>query len=147
MAKLLMAFMVVLSINVILFLGQYSATQINPDGATAYYNCKGSILNKITNSNEECKEVLDDPSLLSDKLPSGAESVDVSNGNIFTDVFSTMIKWLLDLPIISTVMGVLSAPYNFLKAIGLPQVFVFAIGSLWYLGSLLIVIMFLKGSD
>lgn len=143
MANLTMALMVVLSINVILFLGQASIIEINED-ATVFYNPQDSLLCNFEagncNSSAYVLETSEADKLLPDKVTSVSDE-----GNIFTDIFGSIKQWFLDKTGLAYLIDLLKAPNNFLNAIGLPGAFSFALSAMWYGLTLFLVIAFIWG--
>ena len=140
MGNISTALVIVLAINVMLFLGQASALAMNPDGVR-FLNTDGSLLNDFDQGNYTTPNT---PDAL---LPSGEASVDAETGNIFTDIFSASKSWILDTTGLGYLVNLLGAPANFLKAIGLPGAFAWAIGALWYGMTLFLVVAFIFGRD
>lgn len=130
----------VLFIDIILFMANTAAVDIG--APTTMYNYDGSIIEKYN------KGTVDHPVLKnfnSTSLPSEIKGVDTSGGNPFTDTFSTIKNWLLDVTGVSFLLEIINAFPNFLSSIGLPEVFVFVIGFLWHAYSIFMFILFLKG--
>ena len=150
MNTLTYAFLVVMSINVMLFIGQAAMLDINPDGPQLYH-CEGNLLGafEATGCTTPGSYYLNntDPTA---SLPSGETSVSPETGNIFTDAFTGIKSWFLKSTGLSYVGNILNAPYNVLSAI-LPgpetQPFVFAIGSGWYALTFFLLVAFLFGRD
>jgi len=138
MGNLTTSLVVVLMINAFLIMGQSAITSINPQASNFLTGSKTPLYSFSQNGtlNE---------SNINDKLPSTDSSVSVTTGNIFTDTWNAVKNWFLQSTGINYVLGILSAPYNFLKAIMLPNEFVLIIGSLWYMLTLYLIINFLKG--
>lgn len=137
------ALMIVLFINLFLFLGQYAVLQINPN-APVNYDIKGSLLCNFESSN--CQDL--NYTLKADvegDLPSGTTGISPTTGNLFTDIFTSVKSWFADATGLNYVYSILKAPYNLLNAIGLPEMLVFGIGSLWYGITLFLLIAFMWG--
>lgn len=141
MGNLSTALVVVLAINVMLFMGQAGAMALNPDSSPVFYSEDGSLLSNFDEGNYTTPS---DPKTL---LPSGEASVNPETGNIFTDIFSATKNWILETTGLSYLLDLLGAPANFLKAIGLPSAFAWAIGSLWYGITLFLIVAFILGRD
>jgi len=146
MSSLTNALMVVLAINAMLFLGQASVNAISDD-APEFYNCQGSALGSFEQGNCTTDKYVLDSTDPANRLPSGASSVDPDTGNLYTDSFTTGKSWFLDTLGLNYLVSILSAPMNFLSALGLPQAFSFAIGALWYGVTLFLIVAFLLGRD
>lgn len=147
MGNLLLSLTIVMGINVMMFLGQVAVLELNP-AAPVFFNFKGSMLGEfdVNKGNTAGNYSLDDSDPAS-RIPSATASVNPSSGNIFTDMFASIKNWLLQSTGVNYLLAILSAPYNFLKSIGLPNAFTFAVGTLWYAVSLLLLVLFVTGRD
>ena len=146
MSNLTTALMIVMGINAMLFLGQMAVLDINPSGTTFYHCEDGSLAQFEADGCTGSNYVLNSTDPAS-QLPSGVSSVSPETGNIFTDTFTTIKSWFLDTSGLSYLVSILSAPMTFLSALGLPQAFNFALGSLWYGVTLFLILAFLLGRD
>lgn len=140
MGNLTTALIIVLMINAFLVLGQMAIMDINPN-ADNFLNASKTPLYSFANDG-----VLDD-SNINDQLPNADAGISPTTGNVFTDTWNAVKTWFLDTTGINYLLGLLSAPYNFLKAItgGAFPGFVLVVGSLWYIMTLYLIINFLKG--
>lgn len=139
--------LIVLGINAMLMLGQAAVLEINPSGAPVFFDCQGTIFGELEqNGCTTGTYVLNDTTPTS-LLPSGETSVSPTTGNIFTDGFTALKNWLLTSTGLGYVTSILGAPSNFLKMMGLPPVFSFVVGALWYGLTLFLIIAFLIGRD
>lgn len=146
MAELGNVLAVVLAVNVMLWLGQIAALELNPQGPQ-FYNCQGSMIGQFeANGCAGGTYVLDD-SDPAGALPSGGGEIEVDSGNVFTDTFSAAINWFTESTGLKYLYNVLAAPSNFLKAIGVPDAFAFAVGAMWYGFTLLCIVAFALGRD
>lgn len=146
MASLGTVLAIVLGINIMLWLGQVAVLDLNPAGPT-FYSCKDSLIGSFEASNcQSSTYVLNDANLTS-QLPTGGATVNVGNGNVFTDTFSAITSWFARSTGINYIYNILAAPANFLKAIGVPDEFGFAIGAFWYGFTLLVIISYFFGRD
>lgn len=141
MTNLTSAVVTVLSLNLILWLGQVAVIELNPD-ASQFFNPEGTPLQRFDAGNYTLND--DDPASV---LPVVESSISPETGNIFTDAFTGIKTWMLDVTGLNYVFSILGAPYHFLNAMSLPQAFVFGIGSLWYGISLFLLIAFMFGRD
>lgn len=133
------ALVFVLSLNVLLFLGQIAILEINP-AASDFYNEEGTLLSGFDSGNYTLDD--SDPA---GRLPSGEASVSPTTGNIFTDTFTSIKSWLIDSTGLGYVFAVLGAPYHLLQFMGLPQAFIYAVGTMWYAFTLLLIVAFIWG--
>ena len=124
----------------ILFLSQAAIIDVNPEfGQNLTVNCQSGLLGVIG----DCETLgLDqDPK---DSLPGGGNAVQ-EDTNFFTDIFSSIKNWILDITPVSYVLDILKAPMNLLKAMKAPDVVSFALGTAWYGLNLFLVIAFIWG--
>jgi len=146
MAELGNVLAIVLAVNAMLFLGQIAALEMNPSGPQ-FYNCANNILGTFEASNcTGTNYVLNDADPAS-QLPNSGSEIEVDSGNVFTDTFSAAMNWFTEATGLKYLYNVLAAPSNFLKAIGVPSAFSFAIGAMWYGFTLMTIIAFVLGRD
>lgn len=141
------ALMIVLSINVMLWLGQVAVLEINPSG-TQFSSCNGTLLASFDAYN--CtgpSQVLDEASITSDlpKASAGSGGVAAGIGAFFTDLWATLTNWIGDTLGLKYVWSILTAPTNFLKVIGVPPEIAFGLGALWYGVTFFLLIAWLRG--
>lgn len=132
----------VVALNVFMFLSGMAMETVNPN-ATICYNVEGTVLDNtaITSGNYSVvdNDILED-------LPDAQGSVTTDTGsNIFVDVFNNVLGWFKSAPGIKYIYGVVAAPWNILKCLNLPNAFILAIGVMWYLTSLLVLVAFIWG--
>jgi hypothetical protein len=137
--KLLMALLVILSIDIMLILGSISVSQINP-GANTLLNYNQSMMSKYDpNQTYSLNESY------GDYLPGDEGSV-TGTGNIFTDTFKSAKSWFTTGRTAINVVGILFfGPALYLHAINVPMPVVFSIALLWFLTTLIIVVSWIFG--
>ncbi len=135
---------IIVCINVVLWLGQVAVLKNNPE-AVNFISCSGSILE--SGSAGGCDSYTIDDSNPTERLPSGASAVQPETGLTYTDIPTSIKNFFLNTLGLGYVVQILSAPYNFLKALSLPQEFVFTVGSLWYIISIFILAAWILGRD
>lgn len=145
MGNLTIALVFVLVLNVLMFLTQATILDINPD-SNVFWTNKGTLMENFDKTNGAGDPVLDTDKATSE-LPSGEGSVSPTTGNLFTDTFSSIKGWFARATGISYILGIVSAPYNIIKAMGLPNSFAYAIGTLWYGITFFLIIAFFWGRD
>lgn len=140
MGNLTTAFVIVVMINLFLFFGQSAILEINPS-SNIFFNNTDTLLD--TYSTEA--GTLNDTNI-EDRININQQSVTSGDTtNIFTDSINAVKSWFLGVSGIGYVLGVVSAPYNFLKALRLPDIFVSGIGTAWYILTIFLLINFIKG--
>ncbi len=145
MGNLTMALMFVLVLNVFMFLSQASVMNLNPEG-TEFHNREGTMLESFNKGEVDGDPVLDTQST-TDALPEAEGTISATTGNLFTDTFSSIKNWFAKATGLSYLYGIVSAPYNMLKSMNLPNDFVFAIGTLWYGLTLFLIVAFFWGKE
>ena len=145
MGNLTIATIFVVVLNVLMFLTQTAMIDINPDGNVCYH-VEGSVIGETMEGQGDMS--VSETDAMAD-LPSSAGTVITteSSGGMFTDIFNNMLGWFKTAPGIKYVYGVVSAPYNILKCMNLPAPFVVAVGTLWYMVTLLVLVAFLWGRE
>ena len=145
MGNLTNTLIIVLAINALLFMGQASILEINPDGLGFQYDCSGTLLSNFERSAclDKTNYVLTNATI-SSQLPSNPTIID-NIGQFFTDIYSSIRNWLLDSLGLSYVIGLLYAPSTFLGLLGLPQSFVWVLSALWYGLTLFLIVNWFKG--
>lgn len=147
MGNITTALVIVLAVNVFLFLGQHAVLQIEPLTGSQFFDAQGSIICSFETG--ECANT--STYLLDDIDPSTGlptdESVTTDTGNIFTDTFNAAKDWITRTTGLDYLNSMISAPSNFLKAIGTPGPIAFALGAFWYGVTLFLVITWLLGRN
>ena len=143
MGNMTTAVIFVVVVNVLMFLTQAAMLDLNPD-QPKIFNCEGTLMEeRDLNACKGSYYQLDTDSASSD-LPTAESSISPTTGNIFTDTFTSIKSWFTTK--INFVAQILTAPYNLISHIpGVPNAFVFAIGTLWYTISLFCIIAFFWG--
>lgn len=133
------ALLIVMAVNVMLFLGQIAVLEINPEG-NKFFNYSDSMLSSYDSGDY----VINDTDVNS-QLPGLVTGVDPEQGSFWTDPIGTLKSWLLQSTGIGYLWSIVTAPANFLKALGLPAAFSFSIGALWYALTLFLIISWVMG--
>jgi hypothetical protein len=137
------AFWTILCINAMLFIGQIAILETSSD-AISFLNNSGNIMCQLEQTGCNKSYILDDSNPIG-RLPNGETSVAPDTGFSYTDSFTGIKGFFLNTLGLGYLGMILSAPYNFLKALMLPQAFVFAIGSMWYAFSIILILAYLFG--
>lgn len=145
MGNLTIALVFVLTLNVLMYMTQVAILDINPN-APQFWTNEGTILENFDKTGGTGEPVIDSDNVMGD-LPAGEGSVSPTTGNLFTDVFSSIKRWVAQKTGIAYITGIVLAPYNILKSMGLPNSFVFAMGSLWYGVTFFLVVSFFWGRE
>lgn len=143
------ALLMVLCVNAMLFLGQAAVTNLNPEGPQ-FYNCKDSLIGsyEVNNCANNTVYVLNDGGgNVTSQLPTGAGTITIASGNIFTDTFSAIANWFAQIPGLKYLYNFVAAPANFIKSLQLPTEMSFAIGAIWYGVLIFMIAAFFFGRD
>jgi len=134
------ATILIILLNVLMWFTALSMTSVSGNPSICY-NVENSIIGQKINQNVVNNTVIDD-------LPSNIQSdVSGSGGNWATDLFNNIMSWLTGITGIKYLYGVVAAPYNILKCMGLPAEFVAGIGTLWYMVTLFVCLSYLWWRD
>lgn len=136
MGNLTTALIIVLMINAFMVMGQFAITDINPS-ATHFFTGTGSPLYTYS-ANGTVNGTGSDAN-----LPGDVSSVDPDTNQRYTDTWTAVKTWITSG--ISSILGILTGPYNFLQAIGLPGEFTAIIGLLWYGITIFLIVNWIKG--
>lgn len=136
MNPLITALIVVLSLNAFMWMSQSAITEMNP--AVTFYTGEGGILENhaLGNGTDPYSE-----------LPTTGGAVSTESGNIFIDTFGTFMNWIAQKSGFDTVIQTLKAPYNLMKTIGVPEDLANIIGTMWYLVTILLVVLVATGRN
>lgn len=143
MGNLTLALVFVLTLNVLMMLAQASIMDMNPDG-TQFYNREGTLLESFNKGELDGDPILDTQSTTG-VLPEAEGTISATTGNLFTDTFASIKNWFAKQTGLAYLSGIVSAPYNMLKAMHLPNAFVYAMGTLWYGITLFLIVSFFWG--
>lgn len=145
MGNLTIATVFIVAANILIFMVGMSMAAINPDGNVCTSG-EGSLIDETIYQNTNytvanTNITRDLPTSESSPISAGGTSI------TFTDIFNNVLEWFTKATGIKYVYDVIAAPYNILKCMGLPVEFTAAIGTLWYLISLLVFVSFLWGRE
>ena len=146
MAELGNILAIVLAVNALMFLGQVAVFELNPEGPQ-FYNCADNLLSSFEASNCTTGVYVLADSNPAGQLPTQGSEISAGSGDIITDTFGAIVSWFTQSTGLKYLYNLLAAPSNFLKALGVPSAFSFAIGALWYGFTLLVIIAFILGRD
>lgn len=133
---------VILCINLMLVLGQFSAVHVNPSFVGSVVDCKNSPLGQFGNCTTGTSYSIDTSK--TDFIPTSSTSVDTTTGSVFTDLWNTVKGFFLDTLGLKYVVAVVSAPASFMKGIGLDPDFASLIGGMWWILNVVLVISYIK---
>ena len=138
--KLDVALMFVLMVNVLLMISQSSVdniAEVESVDTVTFFSYSQSILKEVDSGNMTVSSDVN--------LGSSGGSITVDSGNIFTDTFSALKNWLLDTTGFNYLKGIVTAFPNFLQMIGLPNDISYALGALWHIFTLFLIISWIGG--
>lgn len=128
----------VLLLNGLFFWSQLAVNDINPNGPQ-FFNYNGSDIQQYDQGGYSLPT---DPTTA---LPTTVASISATTGNVFTDPWTTIQGWFLSVPGVKYLIAIVNTLPNYLKALGLPVEFAYTVGYMWYVFSIFIVIMFIRG--
>lgn len=129
-----------LSLSLVLFIMQTSASNINPNGITIF-NYDGSLMSQFDNGDYTLDQNR------TDLTPDDQGSVSPTTGNFITDTFSSIKNWFKESVGGSFILGLYYGVPNLLSGIGLPQEISFALGFFWSVMGIFSFILFLRGGE
>lgn len=143
--KYVTALVVILSIDMILIMGQFAMNDINPEGSASFKNYENNSLFTYAYKNSSGVWIVNSSDIESN-IPGASASVGTS-GDIFSDTFNIFRSYILNGKIFSIMMTVLIGPGSYLMnpELGLPTWFGFLISSFWFIITLFLVVMLITG--
>lgn len=145
----MMALLVVLSIDGFLFMGQMAVTDtsiaigIAVPNRTKFINFDDSILYEYDRGNYTLST-----NTSTDELIGTDSSVNTETGDIFTDTFAKVKSWFTSAGQgIAVFFQILAGPYRYLVMAGTPGWFSFTVGAIWYILTLALVVAFIAGRN
>lgn len=154
MGNFTMTFIITALINLFFILSQTTMDNLEmttfdgtiPLAGSNYFNCSNDLIN-VYNTN--CDYSNFDSNKIQDYIPSQSNQgqVSESSGNFFTDVFTSITNWFLNLPGINYLSRIFSMPYKIMNAMGLPHEFSGVIAMAWVVMSLMVAIAFFWWRD
>jgi len=137
---MLTAVMVVLGLNLIMLFTGYALVDI---GAVNPFNYEDNALAEFNAGNSTNFDVPSNPGSL---LPGGeGTTISPDTGLSFTDIFSSIKNWFVDVTGLGWILSILSGPKIILTLIGLPEAAAWAISALWYGITLFMLVAFIWG--
>lgn len=130
----LKAVLFVLLLDLVFFFAQIGVDSVAADVGTntSIFNYNGSLINSADAGNYTLNNDV------SSDIPSGSNSVD-SQGGTYTDIWKTLRSWSM------TFISIVNAVPRFIIFMGAPPEIVFALGAIWHIFSITIIVLFLKG--
>lgn len=135
--QMILIVIIMLSFNIGLHMFQQAILEVNSDGEQFFDTDKSPYSNYVSNNTL----VVDDSYLPSDDAVEGDTS-----GNIFTDTYDKIKSWTqTTLAPFKFLGNILRQPYGFLNDIGFPVSIALAIGVLWYMFAIIIIVSWWMG--
>lgn len=127
-----------LAMNVGMVMFQAGVTEANPVGSPYFFNASGSPYANYAS---------DDALLVDDSyLPSDDDVEQDDTGNIITDTYRSIKSWTRQkLSPLGFVTNVLEQPYGFLRDLDVPVSISLAVGVIWYLIAIIIIVSWWMG--
>jgi hypothetical protein len=139
------ALIFVLALDLILFLGQISVNYVAAGMGRPppfIYNSTGDLIsstgtNYIVNS-----------SGIENRIFESQPTTDTNTGNFFTDTVKDIKNWFVNnIPGLNYLISIVAAPASYLAVIGAPIEVSFAIGGLWFVLTVFLIVMVITGRN
>lgn len=136
-------FVYIVIIQALLFMSIMTAKDINSQSNIPFFT--GTTLDTFRGGGAGNYSL--DPYGWRNGLPSGTGGGSVVGSILggFTDIFSVLLNWIGTAP--AFLLNLFMTPYNVLGLMNLPQLYVFGIGSMWYLAAFLSFLLFITGKE
>lgn len=144
MGNLTIATVFIVFVNALMILTQVAILGINPAGSRCYDSSASLIGKSLTGTNLSNATVNND---FTTQIPGASSAVGVGTTNDNSNIFNTILSWVKSVPGLKLVYEIVAAPGNVISCMGLPNEFNVIVGGLWYVISLLLVVVFLRSSD
>jgi hypothetical protein len=137
---LISALLLVLGLNLVMFLVGGAITDLGGSNELIDDN------NLLMNFNAGSNGTYDIPSDPGASLPGGAAtSISPDTGNVFTDTFTSIKTWFVDVTGLGWLLGIMQGPKVVLTFMGLPEAAAWALAALWYSLTLFLIVAFFWG--
>jgi hypothetical protein len=128
----------VLLMNVFMFLSQTAIEKVST-GGTTFFTYNGSWIQTGDTGKFVLNETIELPA---------SQNIAEGSGNFFTDTWATLKNWFIDtIPGARFLERMVNSPSNFLKTAGLPAEISFALGWLWHIIGVFLIISFIRGGS
>lgn len=146
MGKFLMAVIVMMSINIVLWLTQASMVEINPSTSVSFFNVSNSPASMyIDDEGELVNRSVNET--LPTEVRGESGGITTTLTSFFTDPISTIKNFFLKTLGFEYILNILRAPYDFLKSAGVPREIALAVAVLWYSFTALLLTLLIIGRD
>lgn len=132
---------IVMCINLLLVLGQFSAVNVNPEFEGSVVDCTNSPLGQYGNCTTGSSYDIDTGA---PELPQSSASVDATTGTVFTDLWNTIKGFFLDTLGLKYIIAIVGAPASFMKGMGIDTTFSNLVGGVWWVINVILVISYIK---
>lgn len=152
MGKAMFMLLVILAIDVSLLITNESIRQVNPDTNVSFFECQGNMLSSANaNGCERGNYTLRTIDKAGD-LPNTQTQSNPTGVNIFVDSWTAIVNFFNTNPLTRGLGFLIQLPNalgSILATIGLPDIIVFAFGSIWFILNvyLIIAVIFFGRSD
>jgi len=146
MGNTVVALSFVLFMNLLMFLGQASVIELNlNEQNNTFYNYEGNIMYEFDSNKNQSNPILNQSYY--NEMPGSGSGIEISEGNIFTDTFISIKNWIARKTGLVYLKQIVSAPYNLLSSMHLPQTLTYAIGTVWYAITIFLIVSFIWGRE
>jgi hypothetical protein len=140
------ALIFVLALDLILALGQISVNYVAIEMGRPppfIYNYQSDLISQ-TGTNYTVLNT----SGVENRLFESQPTTDTNTGNFFTDTVKDVKNWFVsNIPGLNYLIGIVGAPASYLAAIGAPAEVSFAIGGLWFVLTIFLIVTVITGRN
>lgn len=136
----------ILCIDIMFFLGQIAINNVAEDIGRAPLNFYNSSYVETTDSGNGSYVV--DTSNLNTRIYTSNTGVTTEEGNVFTDTVNDLKNWFIEnTPALNYAINFVGAPATFLNVVHAPKELSFAVGGLWFIMTIAIIVMIITGRN
>lgn len=154
MGMFLNGLVLMLALTSMMYLGSATLDSVNVLAGTnssLNFDCKSSMISGFSSNSCDNISVSLDENMARDNI----RNISTSGKNdpvsvIVTSVvniFNGFQTWILNNTPVGFIVGMIKAPYTFLKLMGLDQIWCFGLASIWYGTMTFLLVQWLRGSD
>lgn len=136
MSNFTYAFVFIIVMNTLLALSQFAMDDLG--AGSKIYNCTNGVLDVVSGSQCQAQQPDLNPGTIAGQLPSVETTPSTGGTNIFTDIFTSIVKWAGSVPGVNYVTSFVSSPSRILKSAGLPEAFTYLVGGMWWVISIMV---------
>lgn len=152
MGKAMFMLLVILALDVSLLITNESIRQVNPNTNVSFFECQGNILSSANANGCEIGNYTLRTFDKSGDLPNTQTQSNPTGVNVFVDAWQSITNFFSSNPLTRGLGFLIQLPNalgSILATAGLPDIIVFAFGSIWFILNvyLILVVIIFRGSD